>query len=216
MTSVKNRLRAMLDYVKHVLRRARSFSLLSQEEATFKRLVKSGRVVYDTGSYGIPVLLTYVHDDTKLLVGKYSSLGATFMLGGQHPTNTATTYPHRILWQMEGAGEDGYPTIRGDIHVGSDCWVGTRAIILPGITIGDGAVVGTGAVVTKDVPPYAIVGGNPARIIRYRHSEEVIEALLEIKWWDWPEEEIRKAVPLLAAPDIDAFIAYARDRFPQR
>ena len=80
------------------------------------------------------------------------------------------------------------------------------------MTIGDGAIVATGAVVTKDVPPYAIVGGVPAKVIRYRHTEEQREALLEIRWWDWPREEIVKAVPLLVSPDIDAFIQYARDR----
>jgi hypothetical protein len=80
------------------------------------------------------------------------------------------------------------------------------------VHIGDGAVIAAGAVVTKDVPPYAIVAGNPAKVIRYRHTEEQRAALLEIKWWDWTDEEVREAVPLLAGSDIDAFIEYARAR----
>jgi carbonic anhydrase/acetyltransferase-like protein (isoleucine patch superfamily) len=83
---------------------------------------------------------------------------------------------------------------------------------MSGLTIGDGAVVATGAVVTKDVPPYAIVGGTPAKVIKYRFSEEQRAALLEIKWWDWPDDEIRRAVPYLAAKYIDRFIEYAHNR----
>ncbi len=84
--------------------------------------------------------------------------------------------------------------------------------MMSGITIGDGAVIAGGAVVTKDVPPYAIVGGNPAKLIRYRFTPEQIEALLEIKWWDWPVDDVREAVPLIAGDDIDAFIEYARNK----
>jgi acetyltransferase-like isoleucine patch superfamily enzyme len=205
-----------LEYAKHVARRARRASLLGQDEANLLRLQKAGRVIYGPGSYGVPTILTYMLDDTKLHVGNYSSIGSTFMLGGQHPTDTVTTYPLRINLGLEGAGEDGYPTPTGDTYVGSDVWAGTRALIKSGVTIGDGAVIGTGAVVTKDVEPYAIVGGNPARVIRFRHTEEQREALLEIKWWNWQEDEIRAAVPLLSGNDIDAFIAYARERSPLR
>jgi acetyltransferase-like isoleucine patch superfamily enzyme len=167
-------------------------------------------VVLGPGTYGVPFVNTFDYDETKLIVGNYCSLGSTFMLGGFHPTDTATTYPHRILWGMEGAGTDGYPVHTDHTYVGSDCWLGYGAYIMSGVKIGDGCVVATGAVVTKDVPDYAIVGGVPARIITYRHTEEQRAALLEIKWWDWPEEEIREAVPLLADKDVDAFIAYAR------
>lgn len=111
--------------------------------------------------------------------------------------------------RLEGAGADGFPTIRGDTVVGSDVWVGRLSIIMSGVTIGDGAVVGAGAVVTRDVPPFAIVGGNPARVIRYRMTEPQREALLRIRWWDWPRERIVQAVPRLASADIDGFIAWA-------
>ena len=83
-------------------------------------------------------------------------------------------------------------------------WVGYGAVILAGVTVGDGAIIGTRAVVTKDVPPYTIVGGIPAKPIRKRFSEDTIAALLELRWWDWPEAQVRRAIPLLQAGDLDA------------
>jgi chloramphenicol O-acetyltransferase type B len=188
------------------------------ELVTGRRLIKSGHLVIGphTAAYCIPHIKNFNYNTSKLVIGDYSSvsLNATIYLGGAHKIDSATTYPHRILWGMEGAGEDGCPTPAKDTYIGNDVWVGANAHILNGVSIGDGAVVGTAAVVTKDVPPYGIVAGNPARLIRYRHTPERIEALLEIKWWDWPEDEVRKAVPMLIADNVDDFIAYARERFP--
>jgi acetyltransferase-like isoleucine patch superfamily enzyme len=180
------------------------------DEAVLRRLQRKGRVVYGRRTYAIPTIKTFIHDESRLIVGNYSSIGGTYMLGGFHPVDHVTTYPLRINLGIEGGGKDGNPVPSGDTTVGSDVWTGYGCWILGGVTIGDGAVVATGAVVTKDVPPYAIVGGVPAKVLRYRHSEEQIAALLEIRWWDWPEEEIREAVPFLVSPDIDAFIEYAR------
>jgi acetyltransferase-like isoleucine patch superfamily enzyme len=178
-----------------------------------KRLERQGRLVRGVGTYGHPTIWTFFYEEhTKLTIGKYSAVGGTHLLGGQHAVRHVASFPLRIHWNMPGAGKDGNPAMRGDIVIGSDVWVCFGSYVLSGVTIGDGAVVGTGAVVTKDVPPYAIVGGNPAEIIRYRHTPEQIEALLEIKWWDWPEEEIKEAVPYLASEDVDAFIAYAREK----
>jgi acetyltransferase-like isoleucine patch superfamily enzyme len=193
----------------HFARRVRS-SYLGQDASVWKQLQRQGRVTVGRHTYGIPEVWTYYLGTEKLHVGAYSSLGSTFLLGGKHAVDAVTTYPHRINWQMPGAGEDGFPTPTGDTNVGSDCWVCPGALIMSGVTIGDGAIVGGGAVVTKDVPPYAIVGGNPAKVIRYRFSEEQIAALLEIRWWDWPDDEVREAVPLLAGKDVDEFIAFAR------
>jgi acetyltransferase-like isoleucine patch superfamily enzyme len=186
--------------------------VLGKDVAVLRRLQRQGRVTLGTGTYGVPPILTFMLDNTGLRVGNYSSLGSLIMLGGKHPTDRVTTYPHRIWMGMEGAGEDGFPIPSADTIVGSDVWLCYEAVILSGVTIGDGAIVAAGAVVTKDVPPYAIVGGNPARLIRYRYPEEQRQALLDIRWWDWPEHEVRAAVPLLAGDDIDAFIAYARSR----
>ncbi len=185
-------------------------TIVGKDEYTWNKLTKSGRVVAGPQTYGIPEILHFIRGTEKLYVGNYSSLGGTYLLGGKHSVVNVTTYPHRILWGMEGAGEDGYPTFSGDTHVGSDVWTCAGSFMLSGITIGDGAIVAAGAVVTKDVPPYAIVAGNPAKVVKYRFTPEQIEALLEIKWWDWPVEKVREAVPMIAQDDIDAFIAYAR------
>lgn len=182
-----------------------------RDEARLRRFKKSGRVVYGNASYGVPTLHNFAYDNTRLLVGNYSSIGGNYLLGGQHAIEHVTTYPLRINLGLEGAGEDGMPARRGDITVGSDVWTGYGSWIMGGVTIGDGAVVATGSVVTKDVPPYAIVGGVPAKVIKFRHTDEQRAALLDIKWWNWTDEEVRAAAPLLANPDIDAFIAYARE-----
>jgi hypothetical protein len=159
----------------------------------------------------VPTVWTFPYEEqTRLIIGPYSAVGGTHLLGGQHAIKHVASYPFRINWQLPGAGEDGSPAVRGDIVIGSDVWVTFGSYVLSGVNIGHGAVVATGAVISKDVPPYAIVGGNPQRIIKYRFSEEQIAALLEIKWWDWPEEEVREAVPYLAHEDVDRFIEYAR------
>jgi acetyltransferase-like isoleucine patch superfamily enzyme len=182
--------------------------------AVVRRLTKEGRVTYGTGTYGVPTIHTFIHDDTCLRVGNYSCIGSSIMLGGEHAADRVTTYPHRIMLGMDGAGHDGFPVHTGDTVIGSDVWTGYGSMILSGVHIGDGALVAAGAMVHKDVPPYAVVGGNPAKIIKYRFSEEQIAALLEIRWWDWTEDAVRAAVPLLASKDIDEFIAYARATVP--
>lgn len=92
---------------------------------------------------------------------------------------------------------------QGDIVIGNDVWIGYEAIVLSGVTIGDGAIVGTRAVVTKDVPPYTIVGGIPAKPIRNRFSDEVIASLLEIKWWEWPDEKIQRNISAIQSGNMD-------------
>ena len=95
---------------------------------------------------------------------------------------------------------------KGDIILGNDVWIGYEAVILAGVTIGDGAIVGARALVTRDVPPYTIVGGVPARPIRRRFSQDTIDRLLQIKWWDWPEEKIREKLAAIQAGDIAALV----------
>jgi acetyltransferase-like isoleucine patch superfamily enzyme len=209
--------RLFLAWVKDVVRRAHD-AVIGSNLATVRRLKKQGRLVMGRHCYSIPIIKHYVHDTTKLIIGSYSPVSETciVMLGGEHPNDTVSHFPFRIMFGLPGAGEDGNPVPSGDTVIGNDVVVYQRAFIRSGVTIGDGAVVAANAVVTRDVPPYAIVGGNPAKVIRHRATPEQIEALLEIKWWDWPEDEVLKAVPLLTSNDIDAFIAYARERFPGR
>lgn len=201
----------VLRWLRHALRRARD-GAVGANLAQQRRLVRAGRMTVGPHTYGIPIVKAYDHDDARLVVGDYCSLSETaiVMIGGYHPIDRVTTYPLRIMWRLPGAGRDGYPARRGDTVIGSDVWLTQRSFVGGGVRVGDGAVVAAGAVVVRDVPPYAVVGGNPARVIRYRHSEEQREALLEIRWWDWPEERVREAVPLLAGDDVDAFIDWAR------
>jgi acetyltransferase-like isoleucine patch superfamily enzyme len=148
----------------------------------------------------------------KLIIGKYCSIaaGVTVLLGGNHRTDWVTTYPfghiHEGTFPCMAAG---HPATKGDVRIGNDVWLGMRSTIMSGVTIGDGAVVAANSHVVKDVPPYTIVGGNPARPIRQRFRPDQVESLLAIRWWDWPTEKVAAHVELLCAADIDAFIAAA-------
>ena len=184
-------------------------ALIGAEVAELRRLQRAGRVVLGPWSYSRARIQTDVHGHERLIAGNYSGLAGTWILGMNHGPRRVSWYPHRIHFGM-GGNYDDYPVPTGDTIVGSDVWTTENCLILAGVKIGDGAIVAAGAVVTKDVPPYAIVGGNPATLIRYRFTEEQIAALLEIRWWDWPDEKVRAAVPWLESEDIDAFIEYAR------
>lgn len=139
----------------------------------------------------------------KLIIGKFCQIasGVTFIMNGaNHLQDSVSTFPFAIFgedWKdaMEGKS---YPT-KGDTEIGNDVWIGFDATIMPGVKIGDGAIIGSKSVVTKDVEPYSIVGGNPAKLIRKRFSEEKIAELLEMKWWDWPIDEITANLPKLTS-----------------
>ncbi len=141
----------------------------------------------------------------KLLIGKFCQIasGVTFIMNGaNHLQDSVSTFPFAIFgedWKDAMEGKK-YPT-KGDTKIGNDVWVGFDATIMPGITIGDGAIIGSKSVVTKDVEPYSIVGGNPAKLIRKRFSEERIAELLDMKWWDWPVGKISENVKVLTGRD---------------
>ncbi len=159
-------------------------------------------------SYGVPLIRTQKGSERKIIIGNFCSIskGVVILTGGIHPLDWVSTYPFRIKWRLPGAYTDGMPTSRGEIVVGSDVWFGTNSVVLSGVTIGHGAVIAAGAVVADDVPPYAIVGGVPARIIRYRFGPDIVEQLLGIRWWDWDDDTIREAIPLLSSNNIEAFV----------
>jgi acetyltransferase-like isoleucine patch superfamily enzyme len=139
-------------------------------------------------------------------IGRYASIADQVLIiaGGEHRLQWVTTFAFIENWAMTEL----YPKLekkwKGPVKIGNDVWIGSRATILSGVTIGDGAVVAACAVVVKDVPAYAIVGGNPAQIIRYRFPEDQIQALLAIRWWDWPEALVKERAADLT--DLPAFI----------
>lgn len=143
------------------------------------------------------VLYHYPVNHDKLVIGRFCSIacGAKFIFNSaNHAMSSLSTYPFPIFFEEWGLDIKDVAAAwdnKGDIVVGSDVWIGYEAVILAGVTIGDGAIIGARAVVTKDVPPYTIVGGVPARPIQRRFSEEIVSALLELRWWDWPREKIR-------------------------
>lgn len=145
-----------------------------------------------------------------LRIGQFCSIahGTQVILGGEHRSDFVSTYrfgtyPPFDRWAEPHAASS---VGRGDVVIGNDVWIGHEATILSGVTLGDGVVVGARSVVRQDAPPYAFVVGNPARVAGFRFSPEQIEALLRIRWWDWEEERIVAALPLIMADDVQAFI----------
>ena len=147
------------------------------------------------------------HD--RLVIGKFCSIacGARFLFNSaNHTLQSLATYPFPIFFEKWGLERQQVAKAwdnRGDIVIGNDVWIGYEAVILAGVTVGDGAVIGARAVVTKDVPPYTIVGGVPAKPIRKRFSEDLIAALLELRWWDWPEERLKANLDAIQSGRLD-------------
>ncbi len=160
-------------------------------------------------TYGSPKIYQW-DDSTMLTIGKHCSIAkdVSIVLGGEHRTDWITTYPFNKFFR-EAAGITGHPHSKGDVNIGNDVWIGMGATILSGVTIGDGAVIAAHSLVTRNVPPYAIAGGNPARVIRSRFPVDVVRKLQAIAWWDWPIEKIEEGVPLLTHNDIGAFIRWS-------
>ena len=154
------------------------------------------------------VLYHYPINGDKLIIGKFCSIacGAKFLFtSGNHALQSLSTYTFPIFFEEWGLDPKDICRAwdnKGDIVIGSDVWIGYEAVILSGVTIGDGAIIGTRAVVTKDVPPYTIVGGVPARPIRKRFDEKTIAALEALRWWDWDEEKLRRSLPAIQAGEL--------------
>jgi acetyltransferase-like isoleucine patch superfamily enzyme len=161
---------------------------------------------------------TYGHDHVQLIghdlpngsnlyIGSFCSIAANVkvFLGANHRPDWFTAYPFGHLHHSTFTGFNGQGGVwsNGDVHIGNDVWIGMFTTIMSGVTIGDGAVIAANSHVVKDVEPYTLVGGNPARKIRYRFEPDVIDILLKLKWWNWPEAKINKYSPILCSSNVE-------------
>lgn len=171
---------------------------------------RPGQIAVGPYTYGRPKV-RFPESGARLFIGRYGSIadGVEILLGGNHRTDWATTYPFPAmagLWP-EASGMSGSDVSRGDVLIGHDVWLSSQAMVLSGVTIGHGAVVAARAVVTRDVPAYAIVAGNPARVVRMRFSESQVAALVASRWWLLPRERVVSLLPLLMSDRIEPLLA---------
>lgn len=164
------------------------------------------------------VLYHYPIHREKLIIGKFCSIacGTKFLFNcANHTLKSLSTYTFPLFyeeWELEKSNITTAWDNKGDIVIGNDVWIGYEAVIMAGVHIGDGAIIAARAVVTKDVPPYTIVGGTPAKEIRKRFDAEVIEQLLILKWWDWSTDKIHQCLPYIAEGKLDELLAMKKDR----
>lgn len=158
-------------------------------------------------TYGNPKVKEW-GEDTKLIIGKFCSISSdvVILLGGNHRVDWITTYPFPVLtheWPT-ASNIKGHPATKGDVIIGNDVWIGYGATILSGIVIGDGAAIGARSVVAKNVEPYSIVAGNPAREIKKRFNDETIKKLLDLKWWNWELDKIKENINILCGNNLNS------------
>lgn len=196
------------------IRRRLARWLIPEAEHPSKKFLDDGTFVMGRGTYHTPVIVDYPNDYAKVVIGNFCSVHGDVEIfrGGNHRIDWAAIYGFKVL--------AGYPVEQaeavvsgGDVIIGNDCWIGRTATILSGIRVGDGAVIGAKSVVTKDIGPYEIWAGNPAKFIRKRFSDDQIAAMLRIKWWEWDDDLIKERVLDLNGLSIDKFIEkYDRHR----
>lgn len=181
-----------------------------------KNIIKSPQIIVgdytyyddpeDVYNFEKNVLYLFEFIGDKLIVGKFCQIatGVRFIMnGGNHAMNGTSTYPFKIFGKSWSNASLDTPS-RGDIVIGNDVWIGNNVTIMNGVKIGDGAIIGTNSLVTKNVDPYSVVGGNPAALLKKRFDESTIEFLLKLKWWDWGVEKITKHIDLITNGDIEA------------
>lgn len=176
------------------------------KERRRRYLLRNHVVMIGEHTYGSPNVYHW-GDETKLRIGKYCSIAddVVILLGGEHRIDWTTTYPFSAFSSLWGQSSrvSGHPVSKGDVIIGNDVWIGHGAVILSGVSIGDGAVIGAGSIVTRSVPDYGIVAGNPAKVIKFRFGPDVIESLQKLQWWNWDEKKITESIPILMSkPNI--------------
>ena len=183
------------------------------KEIYIKPSVKNQNIIVGEFSYiadsDFESHVTHLYDwnGDKLIIGKFCQIavGVEFVMNGaNHQMNAVTTFPFYTLegWNMEPPAQADLP-LKGDTVIENDVWIGQNAVILPGVHIGDGAIIGANSVVGSDVDPYTIVAGNPARVLRKRFDDELIDLMLRFKWWDKSIEESNALLPILTSSDLD-------------
>jgi lipopolysaccharide transport system ATP-binding protein len=167
---------------------------------------KRSKISIGKHTYGRPNVLSY-GSTSKLCIGKFCSIGkkVTIILNAEHRHDWVSTFPFPafIRWNYK---DSEYLSSKGDIIIGNDVWIGYGVTILSGVKIGDGAIIGANSLVTKDVEPYTIIGGNPAKVIKKRFSDRQIKNLLNIKWWEWSDKKIKENLSFICSSDVNKFI----------
>lgn len=168
------------------------------------------------------ILFNYPEFGDRLVIGKFCAIasGTTFIMGpANHRISSVTTYPFNVFG---GAWEENTPDhlsqlpFKGDIVIGNDVWIGRESVIMPGVKIGDGAIIGAYSVVAKDIPPYTVAGGNPAKVIKKRFDDELTDILLKLKWWDFEAEKLVDFLPLLCDPDLEKVKEILKEELSKR
>jgi acetyltransferase-like isoleucine patch superfamily enzyme len=189
--------------------------LISRYQVYTKDVLNGPEFEIGDYTYGTPIVLHYsgAPGQGRLRIGKFCSiaLGVMIHLGGNHRTDLFTTFPFAAFLDtfpqaIRLSPEKAVATSKGDVVIGNDVWIGTGATILSGVTICDGAVIAANAVVASNVEPYAVVAGNPARVVKKRFDEDTIRRLLEIRWWDWPAAKINNNIQAILGNDITSLL----------
>lgn len=188
----------------------------SRQQEKFKKRYPNYAI--GEASYGLPIVYDN-HEGSTLQIGAYCSIASNvqIFLGGQHRTNWVSNYPFPFFFEMDSKYREEYVEggSRGNVIIGSDVWLCANCIILSGVTIGHGAVIANGAVISRNVPPYAVMAGNPAKQIKWRFDEPTRNSLLAAAWWEWPKHEINHILGEICSTDLTDFLNYAKVRQPE-
>lgn len=195
----------MLHRLKLIIQK-RFIGIINKENHdNYVKNLNSGRLTIGEFTYGEPFIIDYGEVGVKVNIGKFCSIakGVQIYLGANHDYFAITTFPLKVKLFNE---EVNAPLSKGNVSIGNDVWIGRDVTVMSGITIGNGAVIAANSVLTKNVEAYSVVGGNPAKLIKYRFEKEIIEKLEEIEWWNWDIEKIKMNIDLLSSRKVEEFI----------